>query len=154
MYVCVFCDVWEDSILCCMQCHPIDLILVLSLSSLSLLSLHHPSPSLFPRQHVAFGYITVELTACLCMCVHVSVAAPGLGKSNTQLSGLASIQIHVNALLIVLTVISARRVCVCSRCSKSVYFPRWRMDHFIDDDDAFLNVFTDLPTQHEIMYIQ
>lgn len=44
--------------------------------------------------------------------VHVSVAALGLGKSNTQLSGPVCIQAHVSALLIAALTLVFTGVCV------------------------------------------
>lgn len=92
----------------------IDLILVPALSSLSL-SL--PARA-FLVPTATRGFWLHNKGACglfVRVCEHVSVAAPGLGKSNTHsFQGPVSLQAHVSALLIAaLTVILLLCVCVC-----------------------------------------
>ena len=129
-----------------LQCHLIDLILVLLASlclylflvspSLSPPSLN-PTPSPFPRQHVAIGYITAALTACVCACVCMRACVRvclcgcpwvwGNQTRNVQLSALSSLQAHASALLMVLTLIALGAwmrpaVCVLMRvCSQFTF---------------------------------
>lgn len=83
---------WEEwaGSLCYLQCHLIDLILVL-LAFISLCvcvwSLSLPPLHSFPVPTATRGYWLHKSGACAVFVhvyVHVSVAAPGLGKSNTK----------------------------------------------------------------------